>query len=314
MVAAAEDSGRLDPLGGHPAGVDGRGARTLGKRIAAGQLVHPLAPLVDVHVLRQRRRVAEHLDDHRELGAGHRGGMYPRPHRLATSVASGVASTRRPGENPAQGDPAMIEWSEQHLMIRDMVRRFVEAEIKPNLEELEHGDMPPYDILRKMMRTFGMDEMARMRFQNQMEREKAAAAAGKKLERKAQQPDPDGGATCDHPDHRAVPLLPGHGDGDGRQHRPHRRRRSCRKGTIAQKERWALPLLTLEKIGAWAITEPGSGSDAFGCDEGDRAPRRRRLRAQRQQDVHHQRPVRRHHRLHLQARRRRDRARRTARC
>src|SRR5438552_2348611 len=36
------------------------------------------------------------------------------------------------------------------------------------------------------------------------------------------------------------------------------------KGTIAQKERWGLPLLTLEKIGSWAITEPGSGSDAFG--------------------------------------------------
>ena len=36
------------------------------------------------------------------------------------------------------------------------------------------------------------------------------------------------------------------------------------KGTIAQKKRWALRLLTLEKIGAWAITEPGSGSDAFG--------------------------------------------------
>jgi alkylation response protein AidB-like acyl-CoA dehydrogenase len=36
------------------------------------------------------------------------------------------------------------------------------------------------------------------------------------------------------------------------------------KGTWPQKDRWALPLLTLEKIGAWAITEPGSGSDAFG--------------------------------------------------
>ena len=69
---------------------------------------------------------------------------------------------------------------------------------------------------------------------------------------------------ADHPDHRAVPLLPGHGDGDGRQRWASPRRRSCRKGTIAQKERWALPLLTLEKIGAWAITEPGSGSDAFG--------------------------------------------------
>jgi hypothetical protein len=36
------------------------------------------------------------------------------------------------------------------------------------------------------------------------------------------------------------------------------------KGTTLQKERWALDLLTLDKIGAWAITEPGSGSDAFG--------------------------------------------------
>src|SRR5579871_2258136 len=37
------------------------------------------------------------------------------------------------------------------------------------------------------------------------------------------------------------------------------------RGTVRQKERWALPLLTLEKVGAWAITEPGSGSDAFGA-------------------------------------------------
>jgi hypothetical protein len=37
------------------------------------------------------------------------------------------------------------------------------------------------------------------------------------------------------------------------------------KGTARQKERWALDLLTMDKIGAWAITEPGSGSDAFGA-------------------------------------------------
>ena len=36
------------------------------------------------------------------------------------------------------------------------------------------------------------------------------------------------------------------------------------RGTIAQKERWVPELLTLEKVGAWAITEPNSGSDAFG--------------------------------------------------
>jgi len=37
------------------------------------------------------------------------------------------------------------------------------------------------------------------------------------------------------------------------------------RGTIRQKETYGLPLLTMEKIGAWAITEPGSGSDAFGA-------------------------------------------------
>jgi hypothetical protein len=37
------------------------------------------------------------------------------------------------------------------------------------------------------------------------------------------------------------------------------------RGSMAQKERFVPDLLKLEKIGAWAITEPGSGSDAFGA-------------------------------------------------
>jgi hypothetical protein len=36
------------------------------------------------------------------------------------------------------------------------------------------------------------------------------------------------------------------------------------KGTFAQKQKYALPVLTGEKIGAWSMTEPGAGSDAFG--------------------------------------------------
>jgi hypothetical protein len=53
-----------------------------------------------------------------------------------------------------------------------MIRRFIEAEIVPHLEELEHGDRPPYPILKKMMQTFGLDEAARQRFQTQIEAEK----------------------------------------------------------------------------------------------------------------------------------------------
>jgi alkylation response protein AidB-like acyl-CoA dehydrogenase len=36
------------------------------------------------------------------------------------------------------------------------------------------------------------------------------------------------------------------------------------RGTLAQQRRWLPDLVTYDKIGAWAITEPDSGSDAFG--------------------------------------------------
>jgi alkylation response protein AidB-like acyl-CoA dehydrogenase len=36
------------------------------------------------------------------------------------------------------------------------------------------------------------------------------------------------------------------------------------RGTFEQRERWVPDLVTLKTIGAWAITEPGAGSDAFG--------------------------------------------------
>jgi alkylation response protein AidB-like acyl-CoA dehydrogenase len=156
----------------------------------------------------------------------------------------------------------MIEWSEQHLLIRDMMRKFIDAEIKPRREELEHGDTPPYDILRRMMQTFGLDEVARQRFAGQIARERAAAR-GEAAEKKERE------RTSEDIGMQLIPII-----------------ELCRwcpgmvtalgvsvgltaaaimsKGTLEQKERWALPLLTLEKIGAWAITEPGSGSDAFG--------------------------------------------------
>ena len=146
------------------------------------------------------------------------------------------------------------------------MRRFVEAEIVPHLEELEHGDLPPYDILRKLFATFGMDAMARDRFEQQIEREKR----GRRGRASEAPPSGERGGGGDGRRMTMIPIIelcrycPGHGHRDGRERWASPRRRSCRKGTIAQKERWALDLLTLDKIGAWAITEPGSGSDAFG--------------------------------------------------
>ena len=92
----------------------------------------------------------------------------------------------------------MHEWSESQLMIRDAVRQFVENEIAPNVEELEHGDMPPYDLLRKMYQTFGMDEMAGARFDKTI----AAEKKGKKIEKKS------GGDPAARADQAAATLIP----------------------------------------------------------------------------------------------------------
>lgn len=155
----------------------------------------------------------------------------------------------------------MFEWSDELQMVRDAVRTFVDTEIRPHREELEHGDLPPYDLLRKLYSTFGMDQLARDSFKQRIEAERAAAAR------------------------EAAPSEGGRGGGGGGfTMLPIIELCKCSpgmvtamgvsvgltataimsKGTIAQKERWALDLLTLDKIGAWAITEPNSGSDAFG--------------------------------------------------
>ena len=70
----------------------------------------------------------------------------------------------------------MIGWSDEHEQMRQAVRRFVESEIVPIREQLEHGDLPPYDVLRKLYKTFGMDEMARSTFAKRIAHEKAIEA------------------------------------------------------------------------------------------------------------------------------------------
>ena len=160
----------------------------------------------------------------------------------------------------------MYKWSDEQLMVQDAVRQFVEAEIKPHVEELEHGDLPPYDILRKLFATFGMDAMAHDRFKRQIEFEKSVADAVARGEAPPERAKREGGSDSSL---TLIPII-----------------ELCRycpgmvtamgvsmgltaaaingKGTIAQKERWVPELLTMEKVGAWAITEPNSGSDAFG--------------------------------------------------
>jgi alkylation response protein AidB-like acyl-CoA dehydrogenase len=157
----------------------------------------------------------------------------------------------------------MYEWSEEQQMVQQAVRDFVDKEIRPHREELEFGDMAPYDLLRKLFKTFGMSDMQRSSFAKRIAAEKAAAE-GETVERSTDGPrDPNSIAFTMIPIIELCRVCPGMVTAMGVS-MGLTAAAVMGKGTTVQKERWALDLLTMDKVGAWAITEPGSGSDAFG--------------------------------------------------
>jgi alkylation response protein AidB-like acyl-CoA dehydrogenase len=157
----------------------------------------------------------------------------------------------------------MYEWSDEQKMMRDAVRQFIEAEIAPHVDEYEHGDTPPYDVLRKMFHTFGIDAMARDGFNRRIEKEKAIAAGEAVEDAGGEGGGGLGGSLQMLPIIELCRYCPGMVTAMGVSMGLTAAAISSR-GTIAQKERFVPDLLTMDKIGAWAITEPDSGSDAFG--------------------------------------------------
>ncbi|WP_025736195.1 acyl-CoA dehydrogenase family protein [Mycobacterium genavense] len=157
----------------------------------------------------------------------------------------------------------MIEWSETDLMMRDAVRQFVDKEIRPHLDELETGGLSPYPIARKFFSQFGLDTMAAESVKKMLDRERAR--------QNGEKPDTtdDSGGMAGQQSMVAVlvseiarvsiGLLSTASVSLGLGAAT-----IMSRGTLAQKERWLPELMTLEKIAAWAITEPDSGSDAFG--------------------------------------------------
>lgn len=172
----------------------------------------------------------------------------------------------------------MHEWSDMDEAIREGVRDWIDKNFTPVRDQIETGELPPFDLARKLFADFGIDAMAadavdkllaseRKRAERTPEEREAARAAraGKK----------DGGsrnplAAMEGADSMGAVLLSelagvslgtvvsmgvslGLGAGT-----------IAAKGTLEQKERWLKKIVTAEHIAAWAITEPESGSDAFG--------------------------------------------------
>lgn len=164
----------------------------------------------------------------------------------------------------------MFEWSDTDLMVRDAVRQFVDKEIRPHLDELESGAMAPYPIARKLFSQFGLDAMAAESVKKMLDRERAkleGAPADDQHDEKADGESGFGGTAqgsmmavlVSEIARVSIGLLSTASVSLGLGAAT-----IMSRGTLAQKERWLPELMTLEKIAAWAITEPDSGSDAFG--------------------------------------------------
>lgn len=160
----------------------------------------------------------------------------------------------------------MIGWSDADEAIREAVRDFIDKEVRPHLDQLETGALPPYDIIRKLFSSFGLDVMAADAVR------KALASERRREEAPDEERSPrsKGGPGLDGAEGMAAVVISelagvslgtvasiGVSLGLTAQ-------TIWTKGTLEQKERWLPKLATFEHVGAWAITEPDAGSDAFG--------------------------------------------------
>lgn len=154
----------------------------------------------------------------------------------------------------------MFALDEQTQMVSRMVRQWCEAQLQPRIAALEAGTEQPFALMKAMAKAFGFDAML-------------GAAVAKRVAklRAGERPDPQRALTGSAPPmmmHVVVKELsrvsPGFAMGFGVS-LGLAGGAIVAKGTPDQIERWGLPLVTMHKIGAWCLTEPGAGSDAFGA-------------------------------------------------
>jgi alkylation response protein AidB-like acyl-CoA dehydrogenase len=155
----------------------------------------------------------------------------------------------------------MLDFTEEQKLAQSAIRSYCLRELEPHVRAMEAGETSIYPAMRNLAATFGIGEMARASFAKMR-----AHAAGQEGKTERRERDGGGGAQAAMMTILMMELsrtCPGFALAFGASLGLFGGAVMAR-GTLEQKETWALPVLTLEKIGAWALTEPGAGSDAFG--------------------------------------------------
>lgn len=150
----------------------------------------------------------------------------------------------------------MHGFTEEHEMVRKLIRRWTASNLEPKVDAFEAGE-PPYETMRAFANAFGIPAIMQGAFSKMDEHAKDGGAKPAK-----------GGMLGADPALAAILSIelsrvsPGFALAFGAS-AGLAGGAIMGKGTLEQKRRWGLPILTWEKIGAWGMTEPGAGSDAF---------------------------------------------------
>jgi alkylation response protein AidB-like acyl-CoA dehydrogenase len=163
----------------------------------------------------------------------------------------------------------MFELTEPQRMIQEAFRQYCEKELAPHVDALEKGEANPFDLMRQMLDTFGMRDTMRESLKRRVQKMRCQGTEENKAEEKeGEAEDPLEMAQRD----MMIPFVmikelcrvaPGFAMSFGVS------TALCGqtilgKGTPDQIEKYAIPVICLDKVGCWALTEPEAGSDAFG--------------------------------------------------
>ncbi len=145
-----------------------------------------------------------------------------------------------------------LELTDTERMLRDTFRGYFTHEIEPHVAKMERGELLPYDLMRQMHRTLGLDAMLPTARSGKRAPETPAAGLDANTARYAR-------TTFTVEMARVSPSFTlSYGASLGLFGA-----NVLSKGTPEQIERFALPVMRCEQIGAWGLTEPGAGSDAL---------------------------------------------------
>ncbi len=147
-----------------------------------------------------------------------------------------------------------LELTDTERMLRDTFRGYFTREIEPHVPRMESGEMLPYDLMRDMHRSLGLDAMLPPPRTAGAEPRRAEPAVG--LDANAAR---YARTTFSVEMGRVSPSFAlSYGASVGLFGA-----NVVSKGTPEQVERFARPVLRTERIGSWGLTEPGAGSDAL---------------------------------------------------